>query len=130
MYNAMHQKFKQWLAIAVSEIILSLVLISLAPTFLNSKKPFWGFVIWLSVPTILASSSVYGLNKLVAARQARKMFIKAFPEYAYLGVAEFIELSPARVASAIALLQEIKETSEIQEYNISLFEVLEQMKHD
>ena len=110
----MHQKFKQWLAVAVGEIILSLVLISLAPTFLNSKKPFWGFVIWLSVPTVLASSSIYGLNKLMAARKARKMFITAFPEYSHLGVAEFIELSPARVASAIALLQVIKETSEIQ----------------
>lgn len=126
----MNQKLKQWLAIAVSEIVLALVLISLTPRFLNSKKPWLGFAIWFTVPTVLASSSIYAVGKLAAAHQARKIFITAFPEYSYLGTSAFIELSPTQVASAIELLKAVRATSEIEEYNISLFEILEQIKDE
>ena len=125
-----NSKLKHWLAIAVSEIIISLILIGVAPTFLNSKKPFFGFAIWFAVPTVLTSSSVYAVNKLAAANKAKIIFIAAFPEYSYLKTSEFLELSPALVASQIDLLKTIKETSEIQELNISLFEILEQTKNE
>ena len=126
----MNQKLKQWLAIACSEIVLALILISLAPRFLNSKKPEIGFAIWFIVPTVLAGSSIHAANKLVAASKARKIFVEAFPEYSYLGRDKFIELSPTQVASAIELLKAVKATSEIQELNISLFEILEQTKDE
>ena len=126
----MNQKLKQWLAIGVSEIILALILISLAPRFLNSKKPEIGFAIWFIVPTVLAGSSIYAASKLVAAHNARKIFVEAFPEYSFLGIDKFIELPPELVASQIPLLKTVRETSAIQEYNISLFEILEQTKNE
>ncbi len=125
-----HSKLKQWLAIAVSEIAISLILIAIAPTFLNSKRPFFGFLIWFTVPTVLTSSSIYAVKKIAAANKAKNIFIAAFPEYSYLKTTEFLELSPAHVASQINLLEAIKETSAIQELNISLFEILEQTKDE
>ena len=126
----MNRKLKRWLLIGISEIILSLILISIAPIFLNSKKPFVGFLIWFTIPTVLVSSSVYAVGKLTAANKARKIFVTAFPEYSYLRVSDFLELSPAHVASQINLLVAAKETPEVQEFNISLFEILEQTKND
>lgn len=125
-----NQKLKRWLIIGAGEIILSLVLISIAPTFLNSKKPIFGFLIWFTVPTVIASSSIYAVGKLAAANKARQIFVTAFPEYDYLEASEFLELSPAHVASQIDLLISAKETTEIQELNISLFEILEQTKNE
>ena len=122
----MNRTLKRWLTIGVSEIVVSLILISVAPTFLNSKKPEIGFLIWFTVPTVLVSSSIYGVAKLKAASKARNMFITAFPEYSYLGIDEFIDISPAHVASQISLLISAKETPEVREFNISLFEILEQ----
>ena len=121
-----NRQLKRWLLIGVSEIIFSLALIAVAPTFLNSKKPVLGFAIWLAVPTVLSTSSIYAVVKLTAANRARKIFITAFPEYSCLNASDFLELSPAHVTSQIDLLLAVKETSAIQEFNISLFEILEQ----
>ena len=119
-------KLKQLLLVGMSEVIVALALISIAPTFLNSKKPWLGFAIWFTVPTVLASSSIYAVSKLTAADRARKIFIATFPEYADLGIERFLDLSPAHVASQLDLLIAVKENSAIQELNISLLEILEQ----
>ena len=119
-------KLKQLLVVGISEVIISLALIAIAPTFLNSKKPRFGFAIWFAVPTMLASSSIYAVKKLTAAEQARRIFITAFPEHRDLGIDKFLDMSPAHVASQIDLLIAIEETSAIKELNISLFEILEQ----
>ena len=121
-------KLKHMLLVGISEIVILLALISIAPTFLNSKKPWFGFAIWFAVPTVLAGSSIYAARKLTTANQARKIFITAFPEHAELGIDKFLELSPAHVASQIDLLIAVKESSTIQELDISLFEILEQTK--
>ena len=126
----MNRQLKRWLLIGASEIIISLALISIAPTFLNSKKPAMGFLIWFTVPTVLASSSIYAVVKVVAANKARKIFVTAFPEYSYLEASEFLELSPTHVASQIDLLISAKEKIEVEEINISLFEILEQTKNE
>ena len=126
----MNGKLKLWLAVAVSEIVISLFLIALAPTFLNSKKPIFGFLIWFAVPTVIGSSSIYAIGKLRSAKKSRQIFIAAFPEYSYLTTADFLELSPDWVASQVSLLVSIKETAAIEEFNISLFEILEQTKDE
>ena len=126
----MNRQLKRWLLVGASEIILALALIAMAPTFLNSKKPMMGFLIWSTVPTVLAGSSIYAVGKLRAANKARTIFVTAFPEYAYLEISDFLNLSPTHVASQIDLLISAKETSEVRELNISLFEILEQTKNE
>ena len=123
-------RLKQILLIGASEIILSLALISAAPKFLNSKKPWLGFAIWLSVPTLLTSSGIYAFRKLYMANKAKNIFTTAFPEHSSLGISEFLELSPNHVAAQIDLLIAIKKNSDTQALNISLFEILEQTKND
>ena len=119
-------KLKQMMLLGISEVIISLALISIAPTFLNSKKPRFGFAIWFAVPTMLASSSIYAARKLTKAKLARNIFITAFPEYRDVSIEKFLDLSPAHVADQIDLLATLKDNSDIQELNISLFEILEQ----
>ena len=126
----MNSKLRRWLLIGVSEVVLSLILIAIAPVFLNSNKPVFGFLIWFSVPTTLVGSSIYAAEKLTAANKARKIFITAFPEYSYLGVDKFIDLSPAYVATQLDLLMSAKESCEVREFNISLFEILEQTNNE
>lgn len=123
-------KLKQMLLIGASEIFLALALLWVAPTFLNSKKPWLGFAILLGVPIALTSSSIYAIAKIHTANKTKQIFIATFPEYANLSVSKFLELSPAHVDRQLDLLIAIKETSEIQELNISLFEILEQTKND
>lgn len=125
-----NRQLKRWLLVGASEIIFSLALIAIAPTFLNSKKPVVGFMIWLTVPTVLATSGIYAVVKLTTANQARKIFMATFPEYSYLGTSEFLEISPADVTSQIDLLIAVKESSTIQEFNISLFEILKQTRNE
>ena len=125
-----NNKLKSWLAIAISEVMLALILMAIAPTWLNSKKPIFGFLIWFAVPTMLGTSSIYAVKKLTAANQAKNIFITEFPEHSALKATDFLELSPEWVSSQISLLKEIKETSAIQEFDISLFEILEQTKHE
>ena len=126
----MNGKLKLWLAVGASEIILSLLLIAIAPTFLNSKRPVFGFLIWFAVPTVIASSGVYVVVKLRSAKKSRQIFITAFPEYSYLTTADFLDISPHRVASQVNLLSSIRETEAIEEFDISLFEILEQTKNE
>lgn len=123
-------KLKRMLLIGASEIILALALLWVAPTFLNSKKPWIGFAILLGVPIALTSSSIYAIAKVQRANKAKRIFIATFPEYADLSVSKFLELSPDDVEEQLDLLIAVKETSEIQELNISLFEILEQTKND
>ena len=130
MNHKPNNKLKRWFAIAVSEIILAFILIAIAPVFLNSNKPIWGFLIWFAVPTTLAGSSVYAARKLAAANKARNVFIATFPEYSYLGIERFIDLTPEGVASQIDLLISAKESEEVRELNISLFEILEQTNNE
>ena len=126
----MNSKLKCWLLVGFSQIVISLILIAIAPTFLNSNKPIFGFLIWFSVPTTLAGSSIYAAKKLIAANKSRDIFITAFPEYSYLGVERFIDLAPACVQSQINLLMSVKESCEVQELNISLLEILEQINNE
>ena len=124
-----HKKIRNWILIGVSEIVLSLVLISIAPRFLNSKKPGIGFAIWFAVPTVLTGSGISLAQDLLKANRARSIFVTAFPEYSYLGIGDFLGRSPLD-GSEIELLTRIKETEPIQELDISLFEILEQMENE
>lgn len=125
-----NRKLKYWLLIGASEIILALALIAMAPTWLNSKKPWIGFAIWLTAPMMLTTSSIYAVTKLTAANKSRTIFVTAFPEYSHLAARDFLELPPAYVSSQIDLLKAVKNTESITELNISLFEILEQTKDE
>lgn len=119
---------QKWVVIGVGEILLSLFLIALAPVFLNSNRPIFGFVIWLFVPTLLGSSAGYVALKVTDARRARKIFIANFPEYAYLKATDFLTVSPAQVTRHLSVLEATKKSSEFQQLDISLFALLQDLQ--
>ncbi|MDY7015510.1 MAG: hypothetical protein SVX43_18325 [Cyanobacteriota bacterium] len=56
---------QKWGIVGAVEIVLSLILLAVAPVFLNSNKPAIGFAIWLAVPTLLGSSGLYATHRIV-----------------------------------------------------------------
>ena len=113
-----------WVVFGAVEVLLSLILIAAAPRFLNSDKPMVGFLIWLIVPTLLGSSGVYVAIKLADAQTGRKLFLAKFPEYEYLKLADFLELSSADVAQRLELLEAIKDDPDFQQLCISPLDFL------
>lgn len=119
---------QKWLAVGVAEILLSLVLFAIAPIFLNSNKPAIGFAIWFAVPTLLGGSGLYAACRVADARKARKLFLKRFPEYAHLGLAEFLEISSKQAIENLEILEAIQNDPDCQTLNLSPFDVLKDAK--
>ena len=71
MQTLMNSKLRRWLIIAISEIVISLILIAIAPAFLNSQKPIFGFLIWFTVPTVIGSSRSNSVSLQVGSRTSR-----------------------------------------------------------
>ena len=105
---------RTWVVVGVVEVLLSLWLIASAPRFLNSNKPILGFLIWLSVPTLLGSSGLYVVLRLVDAQRARNIFVSRFPEYSYLTMVDFLEFSAAHVAQHLEQFEAAKDDPDFQ----------------
>lgn len=120
---------QKWVVIGVSEIILSLILIAIAPNFLNSDKPVFGFVIWLSVPTILGSSGIYVVWRIVDAQKAKSIFIDHFSDYNHLKIKDFLEIPSQQLIKNLPLLEATKNDSNFSSLELDLFELLEQVKN-
>ncbi|NJQ97977.1 MAG: hypothetical protein HC784_10815 [Hydrococcus sp. CSU_1_8] len=121
---------RKWVVIGVGEILLSLFLIALAPVFLNSNRPIFGFLIWLFVPTLLGSSAGYVALKLTDARRARQIFIANFPEYSYLKSTDFLAVSSAQVTRYLSVLEAARKSSEFQQLDISLLALLQDLQNE
>jgi Kef-type K+ transport system membrane component KefB len=119
----------QWMAIAVVEIILSLVLLAIAPIFLNSNQPILGFLIWLIIPTILIGSGVYVLIRLRDAQKSRKIFVSRFPEYSHLKITDFLEFSSSYISENLEMLENAKNDPSLESLNLSLLDLLRNQKH-
>lgn len=119
---------QKWVAVGVAEVFLSLILFAVAPIFLNSNKPAIGFALWFAVPTMLGGSGLYAARRAADARKARKLFLKRFPEYAHLGLAEFLEISPEQVIENLEMLEAIQNDPDCQALNLSPFEILKDAK--
>ena len=120
--------FHQWLAIGITEIILSLFLIAIAPIFLNSDKPLIGFGIWLFVPSLLGSSGIYVIVKIKNAQQARSLFVRHFPSYDYLAIDTFLHIPVAKIQKNLNLLKAIDDDPSFDGLEISLIDILKQEK--
>ncbi|MGK7873973.1 MAG: hypothetical protein AB4426_11875 [Xenococcaceae cyanobacterium] len=119
-----YNTIQKWVTIGVVEVLMSLILISIAPVFLNSDKPMIGFLIWFAVPTILGGSGFYVALRITDAKKARKLFISKFPEYFYLGITDFLELPYTHIATNLEMLEAAKNDPEFQTLNVSLLDLL------
>jgi hypothetical protein len=119
---------RQWVVYGIAEILLSLVLLSVAPIFLNSSQPILGFLIWLVVVGMLSSSVVYVVFNLTHAYQARRLFLRKFPEYSYLSLKYFLGLSTSDIAQTMEVFEAAKEDPDFQSLQISPLDLLRHSK--
>lgn len=120
---------KKWIILGVLEGLLSLVLISVAPIFLNSDRPWIGFLIWLGVIGLLVSSVLYVIYRLIDAHRARKLFVSSFPEYHYLGTLDFLGFSHAHVAKNLNTFLAAQADPDFQSLQISPLDLLRGAQH-
>jgi hypothetical protein len=119
---------QKWALIGVVEALLSLSLMATAPRFLNSNRPEIGFLIWLSVLSVTGGSGTYAIWRLTDATQARKILLAKFPEYAHLGIAEFLELKSTDVIENLPILEAMKDDPDWQALQITPIDFLHRVK--
>ena len=116
---------RRWLAIAVGELVLSLVLLAIAPTFLNSKQPWLGFAIWITVPTLVGGSALYGVTRSLEAQRAHTLFCNTCPDWAdTVSPIDFLDILLAQVQATLPQLQAWEETDETQLLHLSPLDLL------
>lgn len=117
-------RIHRWIAIGIAEVSLSLVLMAIAPRFLNSNRPAIGFLIWLAVPVLLGSSGLYVAAQWSRANHAHRLFVSRFPHYADLAVTEFLDCSVAQVAAAIEQFEALQDDPDFEYLGISPLDLL------
>ena len=115
---------QKWIAIGLAEVVLSSLLIAFAPRFLNSNRPAIGFLMWLTVPTLVGSSGLYVTAKWISARKAHRRFITRFPQYSDLAVADFLNVSIAQITEAIEQFEVIQDDPDCRQLGISPLDLL------
>lgn len=116
---------RQWVAIAVGELVLSMVLLAIAPTFLNSKQPWIGFAIWIAVPAMLGGSGLYGAARSLDAQRAHRLFCQTCPTWAdRVSLLDFLDIPFHTVQATLPQLQAWEETDEIQVLHLSPLDLL------
>lgn len=115
---------RQWLVIGVAEVLLSLILIAVAPRYLNSDKPQVGFLMWASVPVLMGSSLLYVTRRLNDAQKSRRLFISRFPEYSALTLADFLTIPSAQVVESLETLELLQSDPDFQMLSISPLDFL------
>lgn len=105
-------------------MILCLILLAIAPIFLNSNLPIIGFLIWLLIPLLLGGSLVYGSRRAIAAQKARNIFVKEFPEYTHLNFTDFLGISPREMRRRLEIFAAIQDDSDRDLLNISPLDLL------
>lgn len=118
-----------WIVIGFTEITVSLILVAIAPIFLNSDQPFLGLLIWLFVLILLASSLIFVLWRMRDAYRARQLFLHHFPPYHYLGVLDFLDIPFHRVQQKLPMLEAVYHDPDWDSLGISLIELLKGNKN-
>jgi hypothetical protein len=119
---------QKWALIGAIETLLSLLLIATAPRFLNSNQPEIGFLIWLSVLSVTGGSGTYVIWRLTDAGRARQILLTKFPEYAHLGIAEFLVLNSKDVSENLPILEAMKDDPDWQALQITPIDFLYRAK--
>jgi hypothetical protein len=119
---------QKWFLIGIGEVILCLILLAIAPIFLNSNLPIVGFLIWLTIPLILGGSITYVLLRIVDALKATNMFVARFPEYSYLKTVDFIGISSEEMRQRLEAFAAIQDDPDCDILNIAPLDLLHKTK--
>ncbi|MGD1936150.1 MAG: hypothetical protein ACFCA4_01140 [Cyanophyceae cyanobacterium] len=116
---------RRWVAIAFCEAVLSLILLAIAPTFLNSKNPWIGFAIWIAVPTMVGGSATYVATRSLNAKQAHALFCQACPRRSHtVTPLDFLDIPLEKVRQTLPQLEAWQETDETKILHLSPLDLL------
>jgi hypothetical protein len=105
-----------------------LILLAIAPLFLNSSQPIIGFLIWLAIPLILGSSTTYTLRRIVDAHKARDIFVASFPEYSHLKTIDFLGIPSEEMRQRLEAFAAIQDDPDCDILNIAPLDLLHKTK--
>jgi hypothetical protein len=119
-----NRTLQTWILIGLIEIVIGLILMTIAPIFLNSDRPLIGFLIWLFVLILLVSSLIWVVWRVRDAYQSRKLFIRHFPQYRQLGVIDFLDIPFHRVKQNLLMLEAVYNDPDWENLGMSLLDLL------
>ncbi|WP_156815612.1 hypothetical protein [Pseudanabaena sp. PCC 6802] len=105
---------------------MCLILLAIAPIFLNSNLPIIGFAIWFAIPLMFGSSIIYIIRKIVDTIKTRDKFIGVFPEYSYLKITDFLGISSREMSQRLEAYMAIQDESDRDILNITPLDLLHQ----
>jgi len=109
----------RWIQIGLVELVLTLVLASIAPVFINSAYPWFGFLIWLGIIVAWIYSICSVAIVLWKAARVRRLFLRHFPEENDRSVFAFTGLSVTTAQRSISEWQYLVKDEEFREMGLS-----------
>ena len=110
---------KRWLLWGAVWGVLSLVLMAIAPIFLNSYHPLLGFLIWFIVAVGWLRYGNTIILRWLRARQSRRLFLRKYPQYSSLTWVNFLNVSPQQVQQDLETLSIAQTDADYQSLNLS-----------
>lgn len=118
------QAWQRWSAIALAELVLGVVLFAIAPGLLNSKNPFWGFVIILGVPIAWGGSAIYVGWRAIDAHHARSLLVAYDPTYRQLRAIDLLEIPSKQIHQAINTLHTLNQDETLKDFRLSPLDLI------
>ena len=114
----------RWILVGLAELVLTLVLASIAPVFINSAYPWLGFLIWLGILIGWIFSILSVAIVLAEAARGRRLVLRHFPEENDRSLFAFTGLTLPKVKRRIAEWQDLVEDEEFREIGLSPWEFI------
>jgi uncharacterized membrane protein len=114
----------RWILVGLAELVLTLVLASIAPVFINSAYPWLGFLIWLGILIGWIFSILSVAIVLAEAARVRRLVLRHFPEENDRSLFAFTGLTLPKVKRRIAEWQDLVEDEEFREIGLSPWEFI------
>ncbi|MEY2975992.1 MAG: hypothetical protein RLZZ435_129 [Cyanobacteriota bacterium] len=114
----------RWIVWGMVELILTLSLAAIAPTFINSAYPWIGFLLWLIILVLWFSSVLHVVTILHTAHRVQRFFLRHFPEESDRSLFDFTGLSVAQVRQRVADWQFLQADEDFRAIELSPLEFI------
>lgn len=114
----------RWILMGFAEVVLTLILASIAPVFINSAHPWIGLLIWLVIVGAWLFSILHVAIVLLEAVRVRRFFLRHFPEERDRSLFAFTGLSLVRVRRSVADWQDLVTDPDFQSIGLSPLEFI------
>ena len=114
----------RWMIWGIGEVLLTLVLATIAPVFINSSWAWIGFLLWLGIILLWIGSVLYVINVVGEAWAVRRLIVRHFPQYHDRSWCDFVGLSLTQVRRTVAAWYELHQDRDFQAIGLSPLEFI------